>query len=195
MTVETVLNNVLLEIGNDRTSAQITATDYEMRQIKAFMDAAGRDLAARAEWSGLFTAATATGASENLPADFWKMPESGDVRTSGGAEVRAVTSPELWAFLAENPSTEYFYHLRGGQILFSPELPAGNATYTYISNSWCTGGTSITQNSNTVVFPERLLELGTIWRWKRQKSLPYDDYISELEADLQTAIAADRGAA
>lgn len=49
MTAESVLTNVLLEIGLDNASAQLTSNDYDIRQIKAFMNAAGKDISRRTE--------------------------------------------------------------------------------------------------------------------------------------------------
>lgn len=52
----------------------------------------------------------------------------------------------------------------------------------------------MTADDDTTLFPERLLVKGVIWRWKRQKGLPYEDNLAEFEADLVQEINADRGA-
>ena len=81
MTAESVLNNVLLEIGLDNTSAQLTSNDYDLRQIRTFMNAAGKDIARRAEWSRLFKTIEIEGnvSEADLPDDFHQMTEKGAV--------------------------------------------------------------------------------------------------------------------
>ncbi len=198
MTAETVLANVLLEIGLDNTSAQLTSSDYEIRQIKAFMNAAGKDIARRAEWPRLYAELVVAGdiSEVDLPDNFQKMAEKGAVRLnkSGFSPVRPIVAPEQWEFLSMRPSAQTFYHLSGGKVLFSPALDSDGALIRYVSQYWAEGKAEITQNSDDLLIPERLVEKGTVWRWKRQKGLPYDDILAEFEADLITEIKAARGA-
>ena len=197
MTVETVLRNVLLQIGLDRPDAQITSDDYEMRQIAALMNAAGEDIAGRAEWSGLYRDWAVPGGLDkaDLPPDFRKLAEKGAARLGGKGfrPIRLVVAPEQWAFLAVRPSAQPYCHLAQGKLLFSPALPASGAAIRYVCKYWVEGKTEITQNGDRLSIPERLVEKGTIWRWKRQKGLAYDDMLAEFEADLADYIKADRG--
>ena len=198
MTVESVLNNVLPELGVDRTGAQISAGDYEMRQIRALMNAAGRDIARRAEWSGLVRYWTVAGGVDeaDLPVDFHRMAERGAVRLNktGFHPVRAVVAPEQWEFLAARNSSQPYYHLAEGKLRFSPALDSDGARVRYLSSHWVDGRDAITQNGDNLLVPEMLVERGTIWRWKRQKGLAFDDLLAEFEADLIAEIKADRGA-
>lgn len=197
MTAEAVLNNVLLEIGLDNPTAQLTSSEYDIRQIKAFMNAAGKDISRRTEWSRLYKELIVVGGISEvvLPDDFQEMAEQGSVRLNkaGFNPVRVVVAPEQWEFLAGRPSVQPFYHLSGGKVLFSPVLDADGARIRYVSNHWVEGKGEVTQNGDNLLIPERLVEKGTIWRWKRQKGLPYDDMLAEFEADLIAEIKADRG--
>ena len=197
MTAEAILTNILLEIGLDRPSPQLTSGDYEIRQIKAFMNAAGKDICRRAEWSRLYRELVVPGnvSAMALPDEFQEMAEKGAVRLnkSGFHPVRPIIAPEQWDFLSSRPSIQPFYHLAGGEILFSPALDSGGAKIRYVSKHWVNNKAEITQNSDHLLIPERLVEKGTIWRWKRQKGLPYDDILAEFEADLIAEIKADRG--
>jgi hypothetical protein len=199
MTAETVLQNVLLEIGLDIPDAQISSDRYDLRQIRAFMNATGNDIARRAEWSRLYVDWTVAGniAAVDLPNDFFEMSEQGAVRLNGAGytPIRSVVAPEQWEFLTARPSTQPYYHLRGGQLLFAPVLPPEGAKVRYVSKNWVEGRAQIEQNGDNIRVPERLIEKGTVWRWKRQKGLPYDDVLAEFEADLIAEIKADRGEA
>lgn len=214
MTAETVLNNVLLEVGLDVTSAQISSGTLEMRQIVRFMNAAGVDVSRRAEWSKMSKrvtfahddsgggnapgGGTVTTSIFDLPDDFHEMAENGAVKLNGIADfcpVRAVVSPEQWEFLLTQPSTQPYYHLTAGQLQFSPGLDTNGATVRYVSKYWVEGKEAINQNGDNILVPERLIEKGAIWRWKRQKGLPFDDVLAEYEADILADIKADRGEA
>lgn len=199
MTAETVLQNILLEIGLDIPNAQLSSDRYDIRQIRAFMNFAGRGIARRAEWARLAGELTVAGGLGlvDLPADFGELAESGAVRVDkpGFHPVRVVTSPELWESLSARPSAQPYCHLSEGKLLFAPALPPEGAKVRYVSRNWVQGGDTIGQGGDVLLIPERLVEKGAIWRWKRQKGLPYDDALAEFEADLLAEFKADRGQA
>ncbi|MBT8152751.1 hypothetical protein KMP13_02330 [Epibacterium ulvae] len=199
MSAETVLQSVLLEVGLDIPGAQITSADYQVRQVVAFMNDAGEDIARRTEWSRLYIDWEVPGgvSAVDLPDDFQEMAEQGAVCLIGVpyTPVRSVIAPEQWDFLVARPSAQPYYHLRGGQLRFSPELPADGARVRYVSRQWVNGRDRIAANADTLKIPERLVQKGAVWRWKRQKGLNYDDASAEFEADLLTEVKADRGQA
>ena len=198
MSAEDVLIHVLLAVGLDRPGAQLTAGDFEIDQIKAFMNEAGTDIARRAQWSGLFKTHTIEGevSAVDLPEDFYQMAQNGAVRLNkeGFYPVLPVLAPEQWAFLSMRPSAQAHYHLSQGQVQFSPALDEDGAVMLYLSSWWVEGKGAISQNSDEILIPERLVEKGTVWRWKRQKGMTYDDLLAEFEADLEAELNADRGA-
>lgn len=198
MTAETILNSVLLEIGLDYTNPQLSSSDFTLRQIRQFMNAAGKDIAGRAEWSRLYKSETVPGGvdSHPLPSDFKEMAEAGAVRLNkaGFSPVLPVAAPEMWVLLKQRPSSQPYYHLTDGTVAFSPVLDADGAVFRYVSRNWVEGKAEIAQNGDNLLIPERLVEKGTIWRWRRQKGLPFDDLLAEFEADLIAEIKADRGA-
>ena len=46
-------------------------------------------------------------------------------------------------------------------------------------------------NEDTPLVPSELFELGLIYRWKRQKGLPYSDFENEYEASLNNYASFD----
>ena len=194
MSAQDVIQQVYREIGLSAT-ATFSDTSYEAAQVINEINEGGKDIAARAEWSKLFGAFTATAGATSapLPADMQEMADTGVVSVDCMA-YRPVTSPELWALLSRSPSSAGYYHLRGGNILFSPALPE-DATITYLSKNWVDGGKNrITDDGDILLIPERLVARAGIWRWNRLKGFAYDDLMAEFEADLETYIKADRGA-
>ena len=104
-----------MEIGLDVANPQISSDSYKILQIRTFMNAAGDDIARRAEWSRLYVNWTITGgvAAVNLPSDFHQMAENGAVRVNkvGFHPIRAVVAPEQFEFLISRPSAQPYYHL------------------------------------------------------------------------------------
>lgn len=201
MSAEDVFKAVLYEIGLDRTSPSIGATDFETSQIREFMNQAGKDIARRAEWQKLYSTDTVSGSvsSHTLPSDFQEMGDRGTVwlnKTEGTyTALRPVVDPATWDMLVQKPSSQLYWHLRGGELLFSDALDADGAKFTYLSNQWVTGKTAVTQNADTFKIPERLIQKLTVCLWLREKGKPFDDQMAEFEANLRVDAAADRGVA
>lgn len=195
MTAQTILKAILLECGLD-DDAEVGGTDFQTQQIIEFMNAAGKDAAKRGEWSKLHRSLNVDPniLSADLPDDFQEMAESGSVRLIDATykSVRVIVSPEQWDFLSARPSTQPYYHIRDGKLLLT--VNTGGVAFTYISKNWVGDKEAITTNTDDPVIPHRLIERGAIWRWKRQKGLPYDDVLAEFEADLDADYKADRGA-
>lgn len=190
MTAEAAILNILPEMGLDVTNPNLSDGSFQSRQLLSLINAAGRDIASRGEWSRLFRSFIADGDTD-LPDDFDRLTESGAI-WAGTTPVRVVLAPEQWAFLQARPSSQPYAHITGGQIRFSGL--SGEATVRYVSENWVNGSQrEVTQNGDTFAFPARLVEGGVIWRWRRQKGLPYDDFIAEHEAAVEAALKADRG--
>lgn len=192
-----ILPDILAECGIDDASPDIGSNTFQMRQIKALMNAAGRDINSRAEWSraqGSFSVVSAV--SGDLPPDFQRMSDAGAVifNVNDHVPVRPCMSPELWQLFEKFPPEQPYYLLRDGKIHFTADTGPDGALVRYVSKNWTASGDAVSSNADVTNFPESLLAKGTIWRWKRQKGLPYDDLIAEFEADLETAVRADRGA-
>lgn len=190
MSAESAILNVLPEIGIDDANVSLTDNSFQSRQLLSLMNATGRDVAGRGEWADLFRTFDTT---ENvaLPDDFHRLTESGAV-WANGEPVRVVVSPEQWAFLTQHPSSQAYCHITRGEMRFTGLT--GTATVSYVSKNWVDGASDvITQNGDAFVFPDRVMETGVVYRWRRQKGLPYDDQLAEHEAEIETALRADRG--
>lgn len=198
MTIGTILPEILAECGIDRAAPDVGDSSFEMRQILALMNAAGRDINSRAEWSRAQASFTVSNATfGQLPSAFQEMADAGAViwGSNGYLPVRPCTSPELWQLFEKFPPEQPYYLLRDGNIYFSSAIGAEGAVVRYVTKNWVSDSDTITSNADVTIFPESLLARSTIWRWKRQKGLPYDDILAEFEADFDVAIKADRGLA
>ena len=197
MTVETILPWIMSECGLDVFAPDISSNDYQMRQINALMNAAGKDINTRVEWANATKALSINAAvtSVSLPSDFQEVAGSGAISHVGSYGMfRPVTDESMWQFLSQNRPENPYYHIRSGMVYFTQPVADGGAEMIYISKNWLGTKSEISDNTDSPIFPEALLARGTIWRWRRQKGLPYDDLMAEFEADLEAAVQADRGA-
>lgn len=192
--ISDILPGILAECGIDRTSPTIVDASFEIRQLRELMNEAGRDINARADWARAVKVVTAADvAFIDLPNDFLRI-SAVTVGDDDHVPARPVLSPEMWQMLEKLPSDQTFFHLKEGRIYFSPAIDPLGVTVRYVSSNWLVTKAAITADTDAAVFPDHLLRRGAIWRWKRQKGLPYDDILAEYEADLDTAIRMDRGA-
>ena len=197
MTVQTALVSIIAQIGLNITNPQASSTSTEIQQIVELMNETGRDIAARADWSRMFKVAVIpAGASIALPADFLKLADSAPVWLDKPTfkAVRRAMEPEQWAFLSKTASVQPYFYMENGALTFAPPIDADGGRLRYLSNAWSDAGATITQNGDNFLIPERLIVSGTVYRWNRQKGLPFDDIMAEHEADILDEIAMDRGA-
>ncbi len=197
VSVETVLVEVLKQIGLEIDSPQVTSDEIDIVQVVSLINDTGKDLAARFEWSKLFASLTvaASVSAEALPSDYLKLAESTPVRKNGAtfAPIWRASSPDQWALLQQRPSAQAYFYIEGGNINFSPATDADGAVVRYLSKNWCESSDVVLANGNTVKVPERCLISGTVYRWRRQKNMPFDDFMAEHEADILDELKMDRG--
>lgn len=199
MTLLSAINEVCDVVSLDQFASVYGSNDPNAQTMVAFAQEAGDEIARRADWQRMLSTHTASTSPENLPSDFQRMTPGGAVRTAAGDFFRPITNSSQWAVIVGVPSAQPYVFIRGQQILFSPAASAVGAIIDYLSKNWVLRdpggpGDTLTADDDKTLFPERLLTKGIIWRWKRQKGLPYDDNLAEFEADLLQEINADRGA-
>jgi len=200
MTLLSAINEVCDVVSLDQFESVYGSNDPNAQTMVALAQEAGDEIARRADWQRMLATHTAAGSPENLPEDHQRMTPGGAVRTATGDFFRPITNSSQWAVIVGIPSVQPYFFVRGQQILFSPAASAVGAVIEYLSKFWVLHDpdgpqATLSADDDTPLFPERLLVKGVIWRWKRQKGLPYEDNLAEFEADLLQEINADRGVA
>lgn len=85
------------------------------------------------------------------------------------------------------------------EISFYDEPTASNSiTLSYSTVNWMatsggTAGSIFTAETDVLLLPRRLVEAGTVWRYRERRGLPYEDKYSEYEALLARTISDQRG--
>lgn len=187
MSLLTVAKEVAKRVSLDAPSFLIGNTDREWCEIVTLTEAVADEMARRVDWGQLTRTATITGtgtpATGQLPSDFHRVVRGIGVTAPG--VVRPLSRPE-WQALTMQAGTPRYFLLEDNYISFFPFLPVGaQATVHYQSRDWCSAGTSHWVSDNdTCLIDERVLELGTIARWRRMKGLEHATFSEEYEAAL-----------
>lgn len=140
----------------------------------------------------------------DLPLDYDHMPK--------GQQVHNASWP-TWNYYGASSLDEWLNYLNGepqvipgawlilsGQMQFNPIIPTGQvAQYYYVSNQIVledgTGSTKsqFTADSDTMLYPDRLLTLGLIWRWRAMKRLEYAEDMANFEKMKDQVAGEDKG--
>ena len=148
---------------------------------------------------------------------FVGLESQGDIRTIAGPDFNFIVNETMWnrtqrrpvfgpkspaewqqlkAQFMQGPWIQYM--LRGNQLLFLPVPSPGFAVYfEWISKYWCTnaaltqGQTSMLLDTDVGTLDERLLTLGTIWRFKQKNKLEFSEDQDTYEAAIEDAMTRD----
>lgn len=139
---------------------------------------------------------TGTGAETyDLPADFRRLQRDEMAVYDPQLDRRLVpiTNDGEWTYLKDIGTTGiiHYYRLRGfdgnWQIDIYTEPPTGRVIEVhYITNNWManeagTVGEALTSETDVLILPRRLVETGTVWRYRERRGLPYQDKYNEYE--------------
>ena len=165
------------------------------------------DFVREKDWRRLTKLKTMTGDGVTqgfaMPDDYDHMPK--------GQQVHNQDWP-TWNYYGASSLDEWLNYLNGepqiipgawlimdGQMQFMPIIQTGQvAQYYYISNQIVTdgfGGTRSTFSADDqgMIYPERLLTLGLIWRWRALKRLEYAEDLQNYERFKDSIAADDKG--
>lgn len=104
-----------------------------------------------------------------------------------------VTDDGIWDYLTDIGATGVIKYFRqagyeGAYTLDIYKAPATGDTYkvNYISNKWLissgVGAETFTSETDILVLPRRVVEAGTVWRFRERQGLPYTDKMMEYES-------------
>ena len=172
------------------------STDPQIRQVMALLDEEGNDLVSRGEWQALTFEATHTTVATESQGEIDSIASNGfDYIKNNTIWDRTETLPVLvidgidWqtekGFAATSP--RYQARIRGGELLSTPTPTAGNTwAFEYSSVNWILNGSTykqyLTADDDTFLLPEKVLELGLRWRWKKEKGFDYAEDFNTYEA-------------
>lgn len=208
MSLLTIIQNVCAEIDLDPPTAVMSSADPQIMQLRILSTRAGRDLVREHDWSALMVRRqfVTTGANPEPaePPDDWnRFAANAKIWNASRLwQLNGPVEPQTWqrqTILNSNPVPQ-IWRMAGGKLDIYPNAPGETVEYAYISGFWVAvnGGATTAGtwagDTDTARFPEDLLELSLIWRWKRAKGLDFGEELANFERSKEAAIGADRAA-
>lgn len=189
MTLLSIAQNVAFSVGLTRPDQIVGSTEREHQEMLRFITETCQDMTRRVAWGELTksTALTGDGTFKKhiLPVDYDRLSDGACI-ISGYGPVRPLSQSE-WPAITPVEGLPRYFLLQGDTIQFFPYL-ANQAPLNvyYQTKHFINGGLShFGSDGDTLLIDERLVELGTTARWKRQKGQSYQDFEAEYEAALQ----------
>lgn len=198
MTLLSIIQAVAKNTGIEPPSVVISNPDANAVKLLEFANETGQELARRVDWTGLRRSRTIEGtgfaALFDLPDDYARMVEGWAI-THSGNPVRGGLTADEWNALAPVAGSPRYFQTVQRKIGFYPFPPEGDQiTVNYLSLNWTsTGNAAFTADTDSTVFPEQLVEMGTTWRHKRHIAADYSDYLAEYDAALADFARFDGG--
>ncbi len=198
MSILDIVNGVCDVVSLDHFDSVYGSSDPQAMTMLEMAKIGGEEIAGRFDWKCLEKVAPIEEIPSPLPEDYDRMIDGAALMSAIGDFYRPVKSPSQWTVIKRVGSLTPFFYLSGQKVEFSPTGDAVGGTLTYISKNWIIGDDGVgkadwSSDDDKVAFPEDLMVLDLIWRWKRQKGLAYDDPLAEFEAALGAATEEDRG--
>jgi hypothetical protein len=187
-------------------SSIIGSTDPAAVTLNALAERAVKVLSKR-NWEKLLREHTITTVAStegySLPSDWARYVSTTAWDATNYWPMRGGISAAEWQSLKRglvaNANVRKEFRLRGGQVLIMP-TPSSVCTLIieYARSTPWTDSTGVTYraaataDTDITVFPEHLLELDLIWRWKRAKGVDYSEEKLEAEREADLAFAQDQ---
>lgn len=205
--VDVVKKVALRVIGRQPDSAFSPSTDRQtVDEIVDLANDVAQDISASHDWQALTKIATINGDGSTtkfpLPSDYSRMSLGSSLIDPSTWFWGYVNIPTVTEWLMEDSYgfrriTPGAWIILENQFNFVP-APSSQAKYPYISKNIVRAGSTakpaFTTDNDTFILDERVLTLGTIWRWKEQKGLEYGEDMQTYEIALSQAQARDKGA-
>ena len=200
MTLLTICQDAAKEIGVPSPTSVVGTSDTTNVQLLAAANRVGKDLVTGYDWEVLIKeeehttlAAESQGAMTTSATDFMRISNDTMWNRTTDRKYYGPLNNSQWQRLKASVSsgiTNYF-RIRGGNLLVNPAPPSGEKIFfEYIGKNWViTAGSSANAvayaaDANTTILDEDLITLGVIWRFLKQKGLPYDNQFQEYRLKL-----------
>lgn len=208
MTLLAITQSVAVLSGLGKPTVAAASTDAAVLRIVELANEDGQELAGRHSWQVLRKEATLTTvAAESQGSigtitgpDFAFIVNETMWNRSQRRPVFGPRSPAEWQQLKGQFSSGPWiqYMLRANLLLFLPTPAAGQSVFfEWISKYWCsdsTGATAaatMTADTDVTFLDERLIKLGTLWRFRKSIGMAYEEDFNTCEGAINDAITRD----
>ena len=213
MTVLSTIQGVCKVIGLDVPSAVFSSTDREHEELSELANDIGGEITDAYDWQKLKKINTHTGDGSteafSLASDYDRMLKKAQVWSSSlETPLTPITDADAWLGL-DVQSFDFVINawiIYNNQMHIKPALDTGvTAKYFYSTGHFALDNDGTTTKSafdadndtfrltNNATKNERLLKLGMICQWRKNKRLPYEEDEEKYEALKERMITNDKG--
>jgi hypothetical protein len=209
MSVLTAVSDAMLLCGQSQPSSVVSSVDPTVQKFLAFAQSEAELTGSDFNWRNLNIAMALTGDGTTtqfaLPSDFERIAQGQALWSQKYPSVPLVgpiSSQELLALKALPViPTRPVWRLIGGQLEIWPALASGEivngeyrSTNPIVSGDGATRKPRWTSDSDYTLFPEAILRLGMIWRWKQSKGLDYAEDFKTYQIERDKKAGHEAGA-
>lgn len=208
MSLLTICQNVCAELSIPIPGLVAANADPTTVQLKMLVQRVGDEVAREHDWSDLmvprtFTASGSSPEPSEPPNDWERFATNAVIWNNSRLwQLNGPVDVQTWqrnTVIHTNPVPQ-IWRIQSGHLAIYPNNVGETISYFYLSANWINlagGGTSATwvADGDTAILPERIIELGTVWRWKRAKGLDFALERETYKDQLESAIVSDRAAA
>ncbi|XUM19750.1 hypothetical protein ACRAVF_18975 [Bradyrhizobium oligotrophicum S58] len=211
MTILSVCQDAAVELNRAQPTSVFTNTDPFAAELRLAAKKTAESLIAEEhDWRDLTFLATCQGDASttvfplSTVAPGWERMIK-DVKLHSlrfrTATFRPARDLDEWLFIKDNllvGSPGNWVLLNGAVQIFPPMPTSDTARFYYISNQYAYSAGGVAQSSfladtDTFALPEKLLQLGIIWRWRANKRLEYAEDLKNYEIAKASAMGKDKG--
>lgn len=200
--VTAALDRIARQVSVNTPTSWVTATEDEYAEIRDdFLLETVEDLLDRVDMPSpigktqdITSATTNSGGDYELNSDFRRLQRA-DLSVYDVNQDRPcipVSDDGQWEYLTDIGASgaDKYYRLKGYEGnwtlgLYNTLGSGETVTVSYVSDLWLVNSGSyksaFTDPDDTLLFPRRVIEAGTVWRWRERKGLPYLDKMNEYE--------------
>lgn len=189
-----IVQAVCNELALPEPTQVVTSTDRRAKQMLALANREGKELSKRTQgpvdgWPALRKLQTISivAATDNyaFPTDILRYVDATGWNATTHWRLAGPQTPQEWQFIknaAVTSTIEFRYRIMANRVYFDP-VPTASATAVveYYSKNWILDpdGTTekefFTNDKDTPILPDEIIELGLKWRFLRAKGFSYDE--------------------
>lgn len=210
MTYLTIARRTADLLSITRPQSVVNSTDQQVRQLGAIINEEGQDLSSSFDWQCMRRQKTFTTTADPeqlgaVPDDWDRFIANSFFNRTTLRQMFGPITPQRWQAIQVYPQFVGVYLAfiqRDNKFLITPTPPADQTiAYEYVTKNWALAADGVTEKSeftadtDTTILPsgERLIELGTRWRWLKAKGMPYAEDLKTYEMQKEQVQARDGG--
>lgn len=208
MAILNVIQRASVLCGLPSPSGAVSSTDANVQQMVMLATQEGEETSSSYDWRQLKLPFTYTGDGTTtlwpLPSDFERLLPGEAFFSNSYPSIPLIGPLSDEEFLAAKAlpvlPIRPIWRLIGTKVEIWPALASGEVINSqYLSNKWIvaidgvTTKSAFTLDTDSCLFPERILSLGVIWRWKRTKGLDYAEEFRTYQIERDKIAGHDSG--